>query len=234
MIDLLRSRWRDWPVRAKVKVIEESTEPMIPLETCRQHLEVVAIDGDSDSESHPDDDLILGYLAAAVDFAEDYTGLCLVERVLEMGLDAFPRAWPHQDHAAIVLRRPPVVEVVSFTGADGSDGELDIGDDYVLDDYANPPQLLPVGAWPSVTRAPNQIKIRYRAGYRRELIAGDSDNPTSESDAKPLPKSIRMALLLLLGHFYENRSDSVEQQLATIPTGVAALLGSKRIETGFA
>jgi hypothetical protein len=111
---------------------------------------------------------------------------------------------------------------------------MDLGDNYLIDDYQNPPQLLPVTAWPSVIRTPNLIKIRYRVGYRRLLIDGESDNPTSESDAGPLPKSIVQALLLLTGHFYENRNDSVEKALTSIPLGVAALLGTKRIETSFA
>jgi uncharacterized phiE125 gp8 family phage protein len=225
--DSLRSNYRDWPVRMGVKVISEDSGPLIPLETCRNHLELVPIDGDSNDETHPDDTMILAFLAAAVDYAEDYTGLSLVERVLEMGLDTFPRY-------GITLKRPPVVEIISFTGADGSDGEMDLGDDYTLDDYQRPPQLLPVTAWPSVIRTPNLIKIRYRTGYRRLLIDGESDNPTSESDAGPLPKSIVQALLLLLGHFYENRNDSVEKALSTIPLGVTALLGTKRIETSFA
>jgi uncharacterized phiE125 gp8 family phage protein len=231
--DILRARYCDWPVRAGVKIISEDSGPLIPLETCRQHLELVAIDGDSNDESHPDDALILGFLAAAVDYAEDYTGLSLVERVLEMALDTFPR-----NTAPIVLKKPPVVEIISFSNQEasefGSEGEMDIGDNYILDDYQNPPQLLPVSSWPSLTRATNQIKILYRVGYRRELIDGDSENPTSESDAKPLPKAIRQALLLLMGHFYENRNDSVEKALTSIPLGVSALLGIKRIETGFA
>ncbi len=229
--DILRSRWRDWPVRLGVKVISEDPGPLIPLETCRQHLELVAIDGDSNDESHPDDALILGFLAAAVDYAEEYTGLSLTERLLEMALDTFPRG-------AIVLKKPPVVEIVSFSNQEasefGSEGEMDIGDNFILDDYQNPPQLLPVGSWPTLTRSPNQIKILYRVGYRRELVDGDSDNPTSESDAKPLPKAIRQAILLLMGHFYENRNDSAEKALTSIPMGVSALLGIKRIETSFA
>lgn len=233
MIDALtlRARWRDWPVRIGVKVIEEEAEPVIPLATCRQHLELVPIDGDSDTETHPDDDLILGYLGAAVDYAEAYTGLCIVERVLEMGLDRFPLA------GGVALKRPPVVEILSFTGADGSEGEMDSGDNYILDDYSNPPMVFPVGSWPSVTQSPNLIKIRYRAGYRREVIADDSDHPlelSDEPEAKPLPKSIRAALLLMLAHLYENRSDSVEKAMASIPLGVGALLGMKRIETSFA
>lgn len=234
MIDctLLRRRFADWPVRVGVKVIEESTEPVIPLDFCRQHLEMLPIDGDSDApESHPDDPLILDALAAAVDFAEDYTGLCIVERVLEMGLDSFPRS------GGVALKRPPVVEILSFTGADGSDGEMDAGDNYTLDDYSNPPMVFPVVAWPTVTRTPNLIKIRYRAGYRRELGEADSDHPVDVSDepmAPPLPKSIKRALLLLMGHFMANREDSVEKALATIPLGATALLGTKRIETGFA
>lgn len=232
MID--RSRWREWPVRVGVKVIEESAEPVIPLDFCRQHLEIMPIDGDSDAETHPDDPLILDALAAAVDFAEDYTGLSIVERVLEMGLDSFPSGTRNN---GVAMKRPPVVEILSFTGADGSDGEMDPGDNYVLDEYSNPPTLYPVNGWPSVTRTPNLIKIRYRAGYRRDLPEFDSDNPpelSDEPEAPPLPRSIKRALLLLMGHFYSNREDSVEKALATIPLGAKALLDTKRIETGFA
>jgi uncharacterized phiE125 gp8 family phage protein len=235
MIDctVLRSRWSDWPVRVGVKVIDVSPDPVLPLTVLRQHLELVAIDGTSDDETHPDDDLILGFLAAAVDYAEDYTGLSILERTLEMGLDIFPR-----NAGGVAMKRPPVIEILSFTGADGSDGEMDSGDHYTLDDYSNPPMLFPISTWPTVTRTPNLIKIRYRAGFRREGTLGDSDDPGAESDAgsgaKPLPKGIRAALLLMLGHLYENRSDSVEKAMASIPLGVNALLGMKRIETSFA
>lgn len=235
--DSLRARWRDWPVRIGVKVIEEETAPVIPLDICRQHLEIVPIDGDSESESHPDDALILGCLDAAVDYAEDVTGLSLRERVLEMALDTFPACG-----GEIAILRPPLIEILSFTGADGSEGEMDSGDDYILDNYRKRAVLLPVSSWPSVTRTTNQIKIRYRAGYRHERpveedsdgITSDALNQTDEPLAVPLPGSIRMALLLLLAHFFENRSESVEKAVSSIPLGVAMLLGPKSVETGFA
>jgi uncharacterized phiE125 gp8 family phage protein len=194
----------------------------------------VAIQADTDvesGESHPDDPLLLNYLEAAVEFAEDFTGLAIAQRTYEMALDAFPCHLPW--HAAgITLFWPPLVGIDSFLALEGgSDGELDEGDDYTVDNYRMPAVLRPVSAWPMMTPATNGIKIRYRAGY---LNGVNDDSDFLAEGAQAMPASIKQALLLLVFHFWQNRSDTVEKALSTIPNGVRDLLNFKRVRLGMA
>ena len=205
----------------RAKVLTQPTGHLLSLESCRNHLEVVPIDGDSDNESHPDDGLILGMLDAAVAHAEQFTGLSILVRTWEAALDEFPAA-------GFELPRPPFIELESFSAVNDSDGELEASS-YVVDDYGTPEQpvvLRPAAAWPTVTKAPNTIRVRYRAGYQSE------EDP--DSDAPPLPRSLRSAILLLLAHLYENREDSVEKALASIPNGAEALMRPLRVRLGMA
>lgn len=205
----------------RAKVIVHPTGHLLSLETCRDHLEVVPIDGDSDNESHPDDELILGMLDAAVEHAEQFTGLSILLRTWEAAMDEFPTG-------GIELPRPPFVALLSFSAGNDSDGELDASS-YTVDDYGTPEQpvvLRAANTWPVVTKATNTIKVRYVAGYQSE------ENP--DSDAPPLPRSLRAAILLVLGHLYENREDSVEKALASIPNGAEALMRPLRVRLGMA
>lgn len=217
-----------------VKVISTVEGPMIPLATLRQQCEIVPTYTDSDGvESHPDDGLLLGYLDAAIEHAEDYTGLTIALRTLEIALDGFP--WTCDGRSPYIeIPRNPVISIESFSLGEGgseagSDGELDLGDNFTLNDYRVPARLYPVGSWPSVTRSPDLIKIRFLAGY----MNGDYFD-TDYAGAQALPKAIRQAILLLTGHFYANREASVEAALSTIPLGFESLLQLKRIRLGMA
>ena len=204
----------------RVKVITPATGHLLTIETCRAHLEVVAIDADSDgNESHPDDAMILAMLDAAVDQAEEFTGRSIMLKTLEIAFDEFP-------DGAIELPRPPFVELVTFYAGNDSDGLLTADEDFTVDDYGDMVRLVPVTDWPTVTEATNTIKIRYRAGYSSEA---DPD-----SDSQTLPSSIRAAVLLLLGHLYASREDSTEKAMASIPNGFEALLRPKRVRFGMA
>jgi uncharacterized phiE125 gp8 family phage protein len=236
--------WGDWrrhvrPPQGKVKLVSTVDGPMIPIETLRSQCNVVITDIDSDLiESNPDDNDLLGYLEAAIEHAEDFTGLSIALRTWELALDNFPHSWPpHSWHGCathdngIELPRSPFISVESFFAPEGgsSDGEFDLGDDYIVDDFSQPPRLLPVLAWPFMTSSTNAIRIRFRAGYRTE-----SYFDTDYDGAQTLPAAIRQALLLLVGHFFENRENSVEKALSTIPQGFQALLEPKIARIGFA
>lgn len=202
---------------ANPKVIAVPDEPLVSLEVCRAQCEIVAIDTDSDGNtSHPDDGLLLAYLDAAVEAAEDFTGLAISLRTYEQALDAFP-------DGAIELAKSPFVDLLSFTVVGyGSDGEMD-EELYEVDSYSQLTRLVPVSTWPSMTAGTNAIRVMYRAGY--------SDTDT---DAEHVPASIRQAVLLLLGHFYANREDSTEKAMQSIPMGFEALLRPKRVRFGMA
>lgn len=202
-----------------VKIITQAVGHIFSIETCRQQCEVVPIDGDSDAETHPDDALILDKLDAAVEYAEDFTGLSIAIRTYEMALDEFP-------DGAIEIPMPPLIEVIAFYATNDSDGVVD-ADDYVLDDYGSVARLRPTLVWPSIAVAsPNAVKLQFRAGYSTEGAA--------DSDAQQLPAGLKHGILLLLAHLYKNRESSTDKALENIPLGVDSFLRPKRVRLGFA
>lgn len=223
-------------VRTPKVIVAPDVEP-VTIAEARAHVEAQAYD---DTDVDPIDDAMLdGWIAAAREYCENFLGLSLATRTLEIAMDAFPTS---TDGTAIDLPMGPVREIVSVfvpaeTGYTSDDVDSDSAADadifadgqvnpdlYVLDDYRRPHQLKPVAAaWPSITAATNAVKVRYLAGY-----GVDSDG------GEVLPKSIRAGLLLVLGHLYANREASTEQALSTIPLGVESLLRPHRVLLGMA
>lgn len=70
-------------------------------------------------------------------------------------------------------------------------------------------------AWPGAYSRDDAIKITYVAGY---------GNAGSD-----VPQSIRQAILLLVGHWYENRMAVSEASLKEVPLAVDALIGIERV-----
>jgi uncharacterized phiE125 gp8 family phage protein len=90
--------------------------------------------------------------------------------------------------------------------------------DYFVDTKSNPGRgVLAYGkTWPTTTLRPaNGIVIEFDAGY------GDL--------ASDVPKRVKQAMLLIIGHLYERREQSTEKALSEIPFGVKALLGLDRV-----
>lgn len=209
------------------KVIAPPEVEPLTIDECRQHLNVTPYTIDSDGNAtHPDDALIMAMQGAAREHCEAFLGMSLAMRTLEIALDRFP-SQTLDCTIAVVLPLGPVLEILSVTvGEPGSDSGASSGtlapDAYVLDDYSVPARLLPVGTWPATTGT-NAIKVRYLAGY-----GVDSDGGVI------LPRVLRSALLLVLGHLYANREDDTEKALATLPLGAEALMRPLRVRLGMA
>lgn len=214
------------------KVIEPPEAEPITVAEARAHLEAPSY-GDSDVDP-ADDDMIEAWIGAAREHCENYLGRSLSTRTLEIALDEFPchrsNGWFHGwrtdsnsfGASPIALPMGPVREVYTVSWGDESDDEL-ANDQFVLDVYSSAPAIFPLTTWPTVTRATNAIKIRYLAGYGVDSEGGE-----------PLPKSIRAAILLVLGHLYANREETTEASLMTLPLGVKVLLDPYRVRLGFA
>jgi uncharacterized phiE125 gp8 family phage protein len=216
-----------------IVIVEPTAEPLT-LDECRQHLRVVAYeadDSDSDADgTHPDDALIMALQAAAREHVENYTGLSLTTRTLQIAMDSFPTV-AVDESAVIDLPSGPVQSIVEITtGEPTSDtDEADFVVDsttYALDLYRSPQRLVPSSTWPTITAATNTIKVTYVAGY---AIAGDD-----EDTGRPLPAALRAALLLVLGHLYEHREDNAEDALESIPLGAEVLMRPMLVRLGMA
>lgn len=161
-----------------------------------------------------EDTLLAGYLAAARLQCELEARRAFVTQTLQLKLEGWP--WAEE----IYLPRPPLQSVTSVVYVDNENGSHTMSaSDYIVDSASEPGRIiLAFGAgWPGASLQPGPaITITYVAGY------GDADD---------VPQTYKQAILLLTGHFYENREEIIAQQgvtIARLPLGVSALLMTDR------
>lgn len=197
----------------KLRVLSEAADEPITLEEARSHLEAQAY-GDTDVDLL-DDTMILGWLKAAREYAEQFTGLSFIQRDYEGALDEFPAEY-------IEIPVGPVLYVDSVTTGQATVSSSDDAEvSFVFDDFSVPARIYPLTSWPSVTAAVNGVRVRFTAGY-------------GGSDGDALPWAVRAAILLLLGHLYAQRETNTEKALADVPMGTDALLRQHRVRLGMA
>lgn len=152
-----------------------------------------------------EDALLVGFLAAAVGYAEHYTQRSFGSQTLELALDEFPAG-------AIELVRGPVTGIASIKYLDSAGTEQTLSNTlYTLDDYGLQAWAVPAvdTEWPETLAAANAVKVRY--------VAGD------------LPAAVKSALLLMVGHWFENRESSVPGTINELPLGVDSLLNTVKV-----
>ncbi len=163
---------------ALVLVTPPSTEP-ISLSEAKTHLRV---------ENTDDDTFISALITAARETVETITRRALVTQTWDYILDD----WPDGD--TITLPLPPLQSVVSVTYKD-KDGNIQTfaNSNYVVDTASEPGRLVLTddANWPSDELYPaGAITVEFTAGY---------------GAATAVPQSLKQAMLLLIGHWYENR-----------------------------
>lgn len=209
-----------------LRIVTPTTGEQITLDQARQHLR---LDLYGSPGSHPDDDLIEEvYIPAAREVCESISGRAMVPQTFELGLGAFPWCGVAWNRDGISLQIGPVAGVLSFTYIDGNAATQTIDPSgFILDPYTEPGYVYPIAgaSWPSAQNIPNAVAIRFNAGY---------DLPGGSPQDRPLPAKYRAAMLLMLGHLYENREDTSTLKLDTIPNGVASLLLPSSLRNGFA
>ncbi len=158
-----------------------------------------------------DDTLITGLITAAREEVERISWHGLLTQTWELVLDR----WPACD--AIELPHPPLQSVTSvkYTDSNGVETTWSAAN-YVVDTDSVPGRIV-LGfnvAWPLFVLQPTGgIRIRYVAGW---------------TSAANVPQALKQAMLLLVGHWYENREDTGKAATDTIARGVADLLRSFR------
>ena len=142
-----------------------------------------------------EDDTYIGTLiTAAREWVENYLDRTLITTQLILRAAEFPTE-------ELELPRPPMVAsgtatavVITYTLADTTTATLSTAL-YRVDRTTTPGNVAPIinGTWPSdVIEDANAVAVTYWAGY----------GPTSAS----VPATIRHAMLMLIGHWYESRS----------------------------
>ncbi|MQX34436.1 head-tail connector protein [Sinorhizobium meliloti] len=153
-----------------------------------------------------DDDDITSMIAAAEASIEGPSGIgiALLSQTWRLSLDQFP--------CEIIVPLGPVTGVTSVTYRDGAGLEQPVsGLRYDLDQQPLRIWSARDTAWPTITCEPGAVKVTFECGH------------------ETLPQDLRWALLLLVGHFYENREAVADGGLAELPLGVASILERYRV-----
>lgn len=181
------------------RTVAPAVEPLSTAEA-KNHLRVDTAD---------DDILIDALIKAARERVEDLSHRALITQTWRYSLDA----WPEGD--VILLPRPPLVSVsqIQYLDTAGSPTTW-ASSNYIVDTDSEPGRVvLAYGiSWPTETLYPSApIQITYDAGYG---AAGSN-----------VPQHLRQAILLLVGHWYENREATVGGAIIReVPLAVESLI----------
>lgn len=187
--------------------LEEPAAEPVTLAEAKAHIRV-----DNDDSNT----LITALIVAARQFVESFSGRTLAQRSYTQTMEYFPDSGKD-----IVLRRSPVKSVTSvkYFDSTGADITMVVGTDYRVDTTVIPARIrLPVASnttgalWVRGFAADDCVRIVYLAG---------ADN---------VPTAAKQTILLLVGHWFENReSVTVGATSKVVDQTVNALMDSYRI-----
>jgi len=180
-----------------------------------------------------DDSLITALISAAREYVEQNLNRAIYNQTYVLSLDQFnygdwrstiptERRNPLRfsslwESMALRLPMPRLVLVTSITYLDttGTQQTLDPST-YVVDNASQPARIVPALdlTWPTTDYyIPGSVQVTY--------VAGSYGDGTTVDNC---PQTIKQAILLMVGHLYNNREATSEARLSAIPLGVDALL----------
>ena len=160
-----------------------------------------------------DDAFLATLIAAARQWAEQYTARALMPQAWRLWRDD----WPGPSGVSISLPKAPLQSVseVRLYQTDDSSSVWDAAN-YQIDAVSQPGRLiLRAGStWPIAARAAQSISIGFTAGY---------------ANAAAVPESVKAAIRQLAAHWYEQRGEPASAALRETPYGVQSLLNPYRL-----
>lgn len=186
----------------------------VTLEEARVHCRLYPADS-----VHPDDAFLERAIQAARENAEDFMQRTIIETEFEWHFDEFPR-----NADKLTLPRNPAlsVESIGFTDKNG-DAQTVTG--FVTQFTRSESVVVPAfgAAWPVSRGYLGDVTVTFKAGYTPDL-----SSPTDY--AANVPASIKNAILLMVGHMYENREAvNIGNITSTVPLAYESLLWPHRI-----
>ena len=176
------------------------TQRFISLDEAKNHLKI-------DVDCNTDDDLILSLIETAHEVAEKYCDIYIGSQTVAMLMDRLGASI----YGLYYLLEVPKYPINSITKVEYKDenGEYQTLEStkYEVDIVSNPARIYfyetPVYSYNYL----NNLKITFNAGYTE------------------LPYAIKAAMMMIIGHLYENRQDVVTGTIATeIPNGSKYLM----------
>lgn len=149
--------------------------------------------------SADDDDLIASLIVAAREWVESYTGHILVMRDVTQRLSSFTRprlfAWPIADDATVTA---------TYVDSDGATQPL------------TGARLIFGNGWAELATAFGSV---WPATYGPASITVEAGYATPDD----VPRSMKQAMLLLIGHWFANRESVSDNTMTEVPLTVEAL-----------
>jgi uncharacterized phiE125 gp8 family phage protein len=205
---------------ASLSLITAPVLEPISVQEAKEHCRVDLTDEDA---------LIDGYVQAARQHVETITGRALITQQWAMGLDWWPNASGRYGRAGewgwchwIDMPKPPLINTVplpvAITYVDTAGAPQTLATtQYRIDAPSGPTagrgRIEPAYGvtWPSLHGVLNNATVTFWAGYG---VSGDT-----------VPRPIRQAMLLLVGHWYRNReSINIGNIVNELPQAVKSLL----------
>lgn len=183
-------------------LIEETTVPdvALPVAEFKAHLRL----GTGFGEDSLQEDVLKGFLRAAIAAIEARTGKVLISRNFTWTLTGW------RDRAGQVLPVAPVTEITQVTMIDAIDIETQLtASDYRLEPDSQRPRLRPAGSLLPMIKTGSTVRIGFTAGFA-ETWGG-------------LPADLGQAVLLLAAHYYEYRNETALSD-GCMPFGVTSLI----------
>lgn len=150
-------------------------------------------------------------IAAAREDCESFQNRAYITQTWELTLDGWP-------DFPLKVPMPQLISVTSIKYYDTEDVEVTwASSNYFMDADSEPGRigLAYNVTLPTTTLRPiNGVKIRYVAGY---------------GAAANVPQATKQAILLLIGHYYENREATSEKKMEELPMAVSSLLWKNRL-----
>ena len=172
---------QNYPTTRCAELAQPVSEP-VTLAEAKAHLRVTASD---------ENDLISALIVAARQYCENLSGRTLAPRNFLQTLDRFP-----DGGGDITLRRSPVTAVASvyYYSLETTNTLMVLNTDYRMDLQQIPARIrLPLGTtlWKNAYTTDDAVRITYTAG------------------AVSAPTAAKQTILLLVGHWFENRESVV-------------------------
>ena len=186
------------------EITTQSTVPLLTTAEAKSHLRV---------DTTADDTLIDNLVKAARESAEVYTNRFFIDTTLTLKGDK----WSDIEY----LFKSPVRSISSIKYYDSDNALQTLATSvYLLDNSHQPSRVtLDEGeSFPNLASRANAIEVVYGVGY------GNA--------ASDVPEAIRQAVLLTVGHFYQNREDVVVGRIASqLPMAAKYLLDQYKVQT---
>lgn len=183
-------------------LIEEATVPdaVLPVDQFKAHLRL----GTGFGEDSLQDEVLKGFLRAAISAIEARTGKALISRSFTMRLHAI------RDRMSQAFPVAPVSAISRLVLVDGQGNETEIpADRYRLEADNHQPRLRPTGALLPAVPSGGALRVEFVAGFA--------------VDWGGLPADLGQAVLLLAAHYYEYRSETALGD-GCMPFGVTSLI----------